>query len=154
MRRFTFIWAILLFALGVAPSSAQNIDGPTGSVEPLFGGRRPVSPNRTSQSLEMNIDTSGGYEHDPNSMLLDPTATAIGPRLGFYTGTATAATRYRVGQLRRSLEVQGRGLVTYQSDRPAPLLGGDVSVNTIVAERCAGRKRPERRYVSSLSSEE
>jgi hypothetical protein len=127
VRPFATFLAFLAAAGVFTPAYAQMVDGPPGTTGGLFGGRRAVNPNRTSQSLDMNIDLSGGYDHDPN-VYPDPSLTRDP---GWTVGEGLITSNYRVGHTRRSLDVRGRGTVNYQGNTNTPLYGGGATVNGI-----------------------
>lgn len=128
MRIFRIVCLPLAFlAVSASSAPAQLVDGPVGTIGGLFGGRGPIDPNRTSQTLVLNLDISGGYEQNP---------IAEGPGEGlslaahdWYASTASSTLRYRLGNTRRRLESRGRGIFNYQSNADGWLTGGDAGVN-------------------------
>jgi hypothetical protein len=95
----------------------------------VFGGRRPINPNRLAQSFDLNLDLSGGYDRDPNSLPTDP--TIITTDAGWAAGQGLLSTNYRLGHARRSLDTRARGTMNYQGNAHIPLYGGGLSVNGV-----------------------
>ena len=123
---------MLAIASVVTPAYAQMVDGPPGSTGGLFGGRHALNPNRSAQSLEMNLDLSGGYDRDPNGFPLDSTLEGVTNRTGWSAGQALLSSNYRVGHIRRSLDARARGNVNYQGNTRTPLKGGGTSLNGVM----------------------
>lgn len=130
----------LLLSMIAAPAAAQLVENPPGATGGLFGGRRAINPNRTSQALEVDFDLGGGYDRDPNAISFDPTLTAA-EQGGWSAGAGAATARYRIGDTRRSLEADARGDVTYQGNVRKTLMGGSSS---LVAVNRFGRRRLNR----------
>jgi hypothetical protein len=118
---------VVVLAGGASPALAQLVQGPI-STGGIFGGRRPVNPNRTSQTLEMNLDVSGGYDQDPNAALVDPLTGSPGTETGWSVGQALLTSSYRIGTIRRSIAARARGNVNYQGNTRTPLTGGGSSL--------------------------
>ena len=131
MRALATLLAFLATAGVVTPAYAQMVDGPPGSTGGLFGGRRPVSPNRNSHALDLSIDLSGGYDQDPNAFPAD-LSFAGGSDRGWTVGQGMVSTSYRVGQTRRSLDARARGNVNYQGNTRTPLMGGGATLSGFV----------------------
>jgi hypothetical protein len=127
VRVIATLLAVLATTGVVSPAFAQMVEGPPASVGGLFGGHRPVNPARASQSLEMNLDVSGGYDQDPNAAPLNPVTGAPVSTGGWSVGQAMLASNYRFGSLRRSIATRGRGNVNYQGNTRTPLMGGGAS---------------------------
>ena len=105
------------------------VEGPPGSTGGFFGGRRPVSPNRNSQTLVMNVDLSGGFDRDPGAHAsLEPGIPADDT---WGAGQALVSTHYHIGQVKRSLDATGRGLLNYYGNTHVPLYGGGLTLNGI-----------------------
>jgi hypothetical protein len=121
----------------VSTVDAQLIEGPPGAVGGVFGGRRPVDPNRNSQSFEATVDFSGGYDRDPNGLVLDPTLDNR-DLTSWYASTGSAGAHYRAGSLRRSIEARGRGYFNYQSNIADSIFGGEGGVSALTR---LGRRR-------------
>jgi hypothetical protein len=121
---------VVAFAAWVAawgsPAYAQLVDGPIGAAGGIFGGRRPVPPNKASQRLDINFDLSGGYERNPDSLLGTGTPASTS---SWFATTASAGVRHRVGSNKRALETRGRGYFNYQSDLADSLIGGETTIN-------------------------
>jgi hypothetical protein len=126
--RLVLFGAALVFLASTTPAAAQLVENasPPGTIGGWFGGRRPLNPNRSSQSLQANIDLSGGYDRDPNAVFADP---ALGSPEGSWSAGAAAATaRYRAGSIRHNLEAFARGDLTYQGYVRDTLVGGSSSI--------------------------
>lgn len=145
MRALIVLWfALNMLVAGVCAAEAQLIDGPQGSVGGLFGGRRAVDPNRNTQSFDVNFDLAGGYDRDPNVLLLDSTSD-LPDLTQWYASTASASARYRVTSNRRTIDARGRGTFNYQSNTADSLIGGEGVVS--------GTARFGRRRLNQLSLE-
>lgn len=140
MRASALSLTTLLFTLIAAPAAAQLVENPPGATGGLFGGRRAINPNRTSQALEVDFDLSGGYDRDPAAISFDPTLTGA-RRGGWSAGAGSATARYRIGDARRSLEADARGDLTYQGNVRRTLTGGSSS---LVGVNRFGRRRLNR----------
>jgi hypothetical protein len=135
---------VLLVAGSAGEARAQLVDGPVGAIGGLFGGHHSVDPNRDSQSFETTFDLSGGYDRDPNLLVITPTDS--GPDLTrWYAGTAAATMRYRAGSLKRNIDASGRTYMNYQSTAGGSLFGGDANINGIA--------RLGRRNLNELTAE-
>lgn len=119
---------IVLLILGAAsPAMAQIIQPPPRSTGGLFGGRRPVDPNRTSQELMLTLSLLAGYD----DVLAPEGLGGSDPSLqvGGYTATASTELRYRRGRASRLFETSGRAyLNSYTSLGIRELVGGDLNM--------------------------
>jgi hypothetical protein len=120
--------AVLALVVSASPALAQLVDGPSGATGGVFGGRRPTSPNRTSHSLEMSFDFSGGHDQDPNSRLTESDAPFA--ERGGTAAEALISSLYRAGHSRRTFDIRGRGNVNYLGTSHIPMKGGGVSVGS------------------------
>jgi hypothetical protein len=119
-----FLAAVMLLCL-VQPAAGQVMGGPQGSAGGIFGGHRPVDPNRTSQRMSMNFDLSGGYDSAGEGPAAgDPLA----PLQAVYAGTAQTDVRYWRGRTNRFLEASVAGRVNYDSRTRQELIGGEALV--------------------------
>lgn len=130
MRSFRATWLAWLLSLTAADARAQLIEAPVGAIGGLLGGHHSVDPNRDSQSFESTIDLGGGYDRDPNVLLL-ATGEDAPDLTRWYAGNAAATVRYRVGSLKRNLDIRARGYTNYQSNAGDSLYGGEGTVNGI-----------------------
>jgi hypothetical protein len=121
--------AVLWFDVGSA--AAQVLRPPPRSIGGLFGGRRPVDPNRTSHELTFDMSLLGGYDDNVSSdqgLNADPLA----PRVAGWNVLGSSEMRYWRGRSTRSIEATGRGYVNgfpgVEGGVPT-MFGGDGSVN-------------------------
>lgn len=113
----------LVVSAGLSPAHAQLIEGPIGAVGGVWGGHRPIDPNRNTQALDVTFDLGSGWDRDPNAFLIeDPDDNR--DLTSWYATTATASGRYRAGSVRRSIEASGRSYFNYQSNAADSLIGG------------------------------
>jgi hypothetical protein len=114
-------YVVLLLSLASAsPAVSQVIQPPPRSTGGLFGGDRPLDPNRTSQDLTLTMHALGGYDS------IAPDDSVWG-----YGTTGAGILNYRRGRANRFLDVSGRGYATsYAVLDVGPLVGGDVDVRT------------------------
>lgn len=127
MRTTIAVGIVLLQLAGTA--HAQLIEGPQGAVGGLFGGRRPVDPNRLSHVFDATFDLGGGYDREPNGLLIAPPTDGDDVETSWFATTGSAAARYRAGYSRRSFETRGRGFFNYQTNVADSLIGGEALVN-------------------------
>lgn len=116
------ICVLLLLAGFVSPASAQVVAGPTGSAGGLFGGHRPVDPNRASQRLSLSIDLSAGYDSNAEGAA----GTSPGELVPLFASTGEAMLRYWRGKPTRFFDVTARSFVNYESAAREQLLGGEL----------------------------
>lgn len=121
MRIFFGLCAVAILG-GTGSVDAQVLTGAPGSLGGLFGGHRPVDPDRTSQQLAATLDLSGGYDDNLLGLSLDdPSQSAV-------AGTAELSVRYWRGRTRRNVELGARGFVNHQTIAERPLVGGDAQI--------------------------
>jgi hypothetical protein len=120
MIALSLLTAVFLL-IAVSPAGAQNVTGPQGAAGGIFGGHRPIDPNRSSQRLSMDVDLSGGYDSAAEGIVAgDPV-----PLLPSYAGTVQTGIRYRQGKATRFFEASTRGRVNYESRTDVELVGGE-----------------------------
>ena len=136
------VFAVLLVAALAVDTRAQLIEGPVGSIGGVFGGHRPVDPNRDSQSLETTFDLSGGYDRNPTIMFGIP-GESDRDLTRWVAGTGSASLRYRAGSLNRNVDARGRTYMNYQSTAGDSLVGGEGSIDAVA--------RFGRRHLNQLS---
>ena len=112
--------AVILLG-AITPALAQNVTGPQGSAGGIFGGHRPVDPNRSSQRLSMDFDFSGGYDSAAEGIFAGESV----PLQPSYAGTVQTGIRYRHGKPTRFFEASTRGRVNYESRTDVDLVGGE-----------------------------
>jgi hypothetical protein len=121
--------AVAMTLCGASLAAAQVIAPPPRSTGGLFGGRRPLDPNRTSQQLTLDVSVLGGYDDNVSSeggVNADPLA----PRVAGWNVLGSTDVRYWRGRSTRSLEINGRGFVNGFPNINLPtLLGGDGSLS-------------------------
>jgi hypothetical protein len=115
---------VLLGLLAGAPASAQVVPGPQGASGGLFGGRRPIDPNRASQRLWANIDFSSGYDSNAEGAA----GVAPGELVPRFASTADAVVRYWRGKAERFVEGSWRSFLNYESTARDQLVGGEAIV--------------------------
>ena len=116
---------VLLCCLAARPAGAQAVDGPPGSSGGLFGGHRPVDPNRVSQQLSLNFDLSGGYDSRADGGLIGDSDQPFQP---MYASSAQSGLRYWRGSVNRFVEASARGRGNYESTTRLQTIGGEVLV--------------------------
>ncbi len=130
----------VLILLPVAAASAQVLERPPRTTRGLFGGHRPVDPNRSYQELTLTLDVLGGYD-DVVVPPGDTTPTSpTQPTESGYSGLAAAAGRYWSGRTARHLEATGRAqMISYSTLVESLLVGGagDLAVTTELGRRTA-----------------
>jgi hypothetical protein len=113
--------AAVILLTAVSPALAQNVTGPQGATGGIFGGHRPLDPNRSSQRLSLDLDVSGGYDSAAESIVAgDPV-----PLQPSYAGTVQTGVRYWRGKATRFFEASTRGRVNYESRTDVDLVGGE-----------------------------
>jgi hypothetical protein len=113
--------ALFILIVTAGPAPAQVVAGPPGTSGGLFGGHRPVDPNRASQRLTLNFDLSGGYDNNAEGAAGAP----LGELVPVYASTAESLLRYWRGKSNRFIEASARSFVNYESTAREQLLGGE-----------------------------
>lgn len=113
----------MLVVASVCPAAGQIMAGPQGSAGGVFGGHRPVDPNRTSQRLSLNVDFSQGYDTNiDGTAVVDPSQRDTSG----YASTAQAVVRYWRGRTNRYFEAAARSFMNYESHLGQELVGGEM----------------------------
>ena len=129
--------AVLLLAPGAA-ASAQVLQPPPRTTGGLFGGDRPVDPNRSRQELTLTLDALAGYGDVLLNEGLSELTSPDGGSENSYSGLATATGRYWLGRAARHIEATGSAqVVSYSTALSGPLIGGHggVSATTSLGSR-------------------
>jgi hypothetical protein len=116
----------------VGAANAQVIQRPERPTGGVFGGGRPLDPDRARHDLLLTVNMLGGYDDSP-SPTGDSGLDAFTPREPGYTGFGETTVEYRRGRQNQSLGIGGRGYVNaFPGLGLTPGIGGDLHADVRV----------------------
>ena len=120
---------LALLAVFAGDAHGQVLEAPPRSSGGLFGGRRPIDPNRSHQELTLSVHALGGYDDNLSPEGLPVTVEPYRPRESGYTGLVAGSLRYWRGYTARSFEANARvNFTSYSALVSGSVVGGDAVI--------------------------